>query len=99
MSIRTDFSNGGKELLENENGFSTSSISYNLYHLQGGANFKKRKFNLRAGILLTYGTNKSFQQLVNFDDPSEINFLEGNKDLAKATKLSAGLMLAYVHNF
>ena len=98
-SLRTDYSNMGKELLENESGFSASSVSHNLYHFQGGANFKKRKFNLRAGILLTYGRNRNHQQLVNFDDPSEMNFLEGTKDLVPSRKLSAGFMLAYVHNF
>lgn len=99
VSLRTDYSNMGKEMLENESGFSASSVSYNLYHFQGGANFKKRKFNLRAGILLTYGRNRNHQQLVNFDDPSEMNFLEGSKDLVPSTKISAGLLLAYVHNF
>ena len=99
ISLRTDYSNMSKEILENENGFPASSVSNNLYHFQGGAYFKKRKFNLRAGILLTFGRDKNYQQLVNFDDPSEINFLEGTKDLVLSTKLSAGLMLAYIHNF
>jgi len=99
ISARTDFTYAGKELIENNNGFNASSVNYDLYHLQAGANFKKRKFNLKAGLLLSYGRNKSLEQLVNFDDPSELNFLEGNKDNTIASKFSAGFMLAYVHNF
>ncbi|WP_439506737.1 hypothetical protein [Sediminibacterium sp.] len=99
ISARTDFTYSNKELFENNNGFSASSINYDLYHLQAGANIKKRKFNLKAGILLSYGRNKSLEQLVNFDDPNEMNFLEGNKDNTPASKFSAGFMLAYVHNF
>ena len=99
VSLRTDFSYAGRELIENNNGFSASSANYDLYHIQGGANIKKRKFNLKAGILLTYGTNRSHEQLVNFDNPSEANFLEGTKQNVRASRFSAGFMLAYVHNF
>jgi len=99
VSLRTDFSYAGRELIDNNNGFSASSANYDLYHFQGGANIKKRKFNLKAGLLLTYGTNRSHEQLVNFDNPREANFLEGTKQNVRASRFSAGLMLAYVHNF
>lgn len=99
VSLRTDFSHSGKDLFENNNGFSIASANYDLYHFQGGANIKKRKFNLKAGILLTYGSNRSHEQFVNFDNPKEANFLEGTKQNVTASKFSAGLMLAYIHNF
>ena len=99
FSARTDFTYAGKALLGNNNGFSASSVNYDLYHFQAGANIKKRKFNLKAGLLVSYGRNKALEQLVNFDDPSENNFLEGNKDYTPASKFTIGLMLAYVHNF
>lgn len=99
LSARTDFSYAGKELFENNNGFRASSANYDMYHFQGGANIKKKKFNLKAGILLSYGQNKAHKQLVNFDNPSELNFLEGNTINVTASKFSAGFMLAYVHNF
>lgn len=99
LSARTDFSYAGRDLIQNNNGFNASSANYDLYHVQGGANIKKRKFNLKAGVLLSYGTNRSHEQLVNFDNPSESNFLEGTKQNVRATRFSAGFMLAYVHNF
>ncbi len=98
VSARTDFSYAGRELMQNSNGFNASSANYDLYHFQGGANIKKRKFNFRVGVLLTYGRNSQHEQLVNFDNPSEANFLEGTKQNVRATRFSAGLMLAYVHN-
>lgn len=58
-----------------------------------------RKFNLKSGILLTYGSNRSHEQFVNFDNPKEANFLEGTKQNVTASKFSAGLMLVYIHNF
>jgi hypothetical protein len=67
--------------------------------MQLGSNFKKRKFNLRAGLLLTYGSTNQFKQSINFDNPNESNLLEGELGLTKASTFSAGLMFAYIHNF
>jgi hypothetical protein len=67
--------------------------------MQIGANFKKRKFNLRSGILLSYGSSGKYMQDVNFDNPNENNYLGGDPHTTRATEVSAGLMFAYIYNF
>ncbi|MFT3681817.1 MAG: hypothetical protein QM791_16210 [Ferruginibacter sp.] len=100
-SIRTDFSYvDEKSYAANEfEGYKVNTANWNLYHLQFGANVKKRKFNLRSGILLSYGITNNYKQSVNYDNPNELNLLTGDAVMTKARRLSAGLMFSYIHNF
>lgn len=98
-SVRTDFNNSGNDLYANTDGYIANTAAWNLYHMQLGANFKKRKFNLRGGFLFTYGNTKKYRQEVNFDNPNEGNLLVGDAGYTKATRFSTGLMLSYIHNF
>lgn len=75
-----------------------NTSDWNLWHLQLGANVKKRKFNLRPGLLLSYGTTNKYMQPVNYDNPHEDNFLLGDPHQVKASRFSAGLMFSYIHN-
>ncbi|HWK06448.1 MAG TPA: hypothetical protein VNS58_22595 [Puia sp.] len=97
-SFRTDFSYADRTLSNNEDGFAANTSYWNNWHLQLGANFKKRKFNLRPGLLLSYGTTSKYMQPVNFDNPSEVNTLLGDPHPVRASRFSAGLMLSYIHN-
>jgi hypothetical protein len=83
---------------EGQFGQSPTASRWDNYHLQLGGNFKRSKSNLRAGLLLTYGSNKTFLQPVNFDNPNEDNILLGDIKFVKGTYFSVGLMLCYVHN-
>ncbi len=98
FSLRTDFTYADNDLYTNGSGFTPNVTNWNIYHAQIGINVKKRKFNLRAGLLLSYGRTGKFLQPVNFDNPNEENVLEGNPILTKANSFSAGLMLAYIYN-
>jgi hypothetical protein len=98
MSVHTDFSYADNVKYRDTEGYKTNTANYNIYHCQLGANLKKRKFNLRAGLLLSYGTTNKYTQPVNYDNPNEANYLEGNVGNARATQYSVGLMLAYIHN-
>jgi hypothetical protein len=98
-SVRTDFNNSGNDLYANTDGYIANTAAWNLYHMQLGANFKKRKFNLRGGFLFSYGSTKKYRQDINFDSPNESNLLQGDLGYVKATRFSTGLMLSYIHNF
>jgi hypothetical protein len=98
-SVRTNFNYLPKDLFDNVEGYRASIGIWDMYHMQIGANFKKRKFNLRFGMLLSYGSSGKYVQDINFDTPREENYLEGDTHPTRATRLSAGLMFAYIHNF
>jgi len=97
-SLRTDFNYSGDQLFRNTDGFKTNTAAWDLYHLQLGSNFKKRKFNLRAGLLLSYGRTNTFKQQINLDHPNEANLLEGDLQTTSATRTTAGVILSYIHN-
>ena len=99
-SFTSDFSFNNKTLKDKENALITSTTSnWNLWHLQFGANFKRRKFNLRPGILLSYGHTNNYVQPINFDNPNEQNLLFGNANLTSASHLTIGMMMSYIYNF
>jgi hypothetical protein len=96
-SFRTDFTYANDSLMNDGN--HTPNISnWNLWHLALGANIKRRKFNLRPGLLLSYGTTNKSMQPINFDDPHENNYLEGSPHYITAGRWSAGIMFSYIHN-
>ena len=101
ISFRTDFSYSNSKY--DNSVYSPQFVAYisswNQYHCQLGANFKKRKFNLRAGLLFTYGFTNNTSQSVNFDNPNEGNLLLGDVGPTKANHFTAGLSLSYIHNF
>jgi hypothetical protein len=97
-SFRTDFNYRNSNSFTDYLGIESSTAAWDLYHLQLGANFKKRKFNLRSGLMFNYGATNNYKQEINFDNPNENNFLLGNLGTAKATTFSVGLMFTYIHN-
>lgn len=99
LSFHTDFNNISKALYSiDDSGYRSNTGNYNIYHCQIGTNVKKRKFNLRTGLLLSYGTTNKYLQNVNFDNPNEANYLSGDPGYTKASQFSVGLMLSYIHN-
>jgi hypothetical protein len=98
LSVRTDFSYADKSLFADDNGHGANTTNWGNMHVQFGVNVKKRKFNFRPGLLLTYGHTKKFSQPANFDNPNESNFLQGDMGLTSASHLSVGLLFSYIHN-
>ena len=99
LSLHTDFNNISKALYNVDDlGYRPNTANYNIYHCQVGTNVKKRKFNLRTGLLLSYGTTSKYLQNVNFDNPNESNYLGGETGYVKASQFSVGLMISYIHN-
>jgi hypothetical protein len=99
ISLHTDYNYADNSLYKDEgDGFTSNTAYYNIYHCQVGANIKKRKFNFRAGLLLSYGTTANYRQTVNFTNPNEDNLLLGDPANTKASYFGAGLLLSYIHN-
>ncbi|MEZ2445752.1 hypothetical protein AB6805_28755 [Chitinophaga sp. RCC_12] len=94
-SLRTDFNYASRE---NTDGFSPNTSTWDNYYCQLGVNIKRRQYNLRTGILLGYGHTGSYQQPINFDDPKESNLLTGTIGAVPATRVTAALMIAFIHN-
>ncbi|SDT67747.1 hypothetical protein SAMN05216490_4827 [Mucilaginibacter mallensis] len=99
ISLHTDYNYADNSLYKDVgNGYTSNTAYYNIYHCQIGANIKKRKFNFRAGLLLSYGTTDKYMQTVNFSNPNEGNTLLGDPGNTKASYFGAGLLLSYIHN-
>jgi len=98
ISLHTDFNYADNSLYKDGDGYTSNTAYYNIYHCQLGANLKKRKFNFRTGLLLSYGTTNKYMQYVNFDNPNEGNFLSGVPINTNASQFSVGIMLSYIHN-
>jgi hypothetical protein len=99
LAVRTDFSYADINRYKDDNGFVSNSSTYNLYHLQIGSNLKKRKFNLRTGLLLDYGHTSKFEQPVSMTSATDSNQLAGITQNTSAGFFSIGIMFAYMHNF
>jgi len=99
ISARTDFSFANMAELVDITGFSPYTSYWDNFHWQMGANVKRSKFNMRAGLLFCYGVKSGFPQFVNLDNPNEGNFLAGDVGKVKATHFTAGFLLSYIHNF
>lgn len=98
VSARTNFSYIDKSLFKNSEGFLPYTSSWNNYHLQLGVNTKRKNVNLKAGLFFALGFNGEYDQVANFDNPSDTNFLQGNAETVKSNHFSAGVMLSYIHN-
>lgn len=98
VSARTDFSYADEKSFVDETGYVSYTTNWNTYHAQIGANIRRPKFSFRPGLLLSYGTTRTYKPEVNFDTPTESNLLLGNPVDAKATHVVVGLLLSYIHN-
>lgn len=98
LALRTDFTYFKPDLKEESTGYYHNTSLWNIYHLQLGANIKRRKFNLRTGLLLSYGSTNNYEQTINFSTASDQNVMVGNIGTGKANNFAVGLMIAYIHN-
>jgi len=98
LALRTDFSYADSARYSDPDSYTANSSHFDIYHLQIGGNIKKRKFNLRAGLLLDYGHTNKFPQSVDMPTANEDDILLGNVHRVPATYFSIGIMFAYIHN-
>jgi len=101
LGAYTDFryADNDLDLKQNSGNGNAYNISYwNNFSTQIGINVKRRKFNLRTGLLLTYASTNKYPQLVDFGNPNEDNLLAGQPGLTRATHFSVGWLFSYIHN-
>lgn len=98
ISLRTDFCYADEDLFTDDRGFKVNTTQWNNYHLQTGVNMRKKRFNLRSGLILTHGRTSNFQQPINFEDPNEANLLQGTVGNTEAKHLTVGLLVSYILN-
>jgi hypothetical protein len=98
LFVRTDFTYYDANKFSDDLGYLANTATWNQYHLQVSANLKKRKFNLRTGLILTYGSANNFEQAVSYDNAHEQNLILGLPHKTKANHILVGLMLSFVHN-
>ncbi len=99
LSARSDFSYSSATAFNNDEGYVFPVTHTNIYHAQIGANVKRTRFNLRTGLLLSYGKTNHYRQKADFDHPSEDNLLMGDPSATSARLLSVGMVFSYIHNF
>ncbi len=98
FSLRTDFTYANPKLYKDTDGYLPNISSWDIYHCQLGINARQKKFNLRTGLLISYGTSGKVPQGVNYDNPNESNLLLGEIGKTRGGQFSAGLMVSYIHN-
>ena len=99
ISARIDQSYADDTLFKDDNGYSSHTTSWNNYDWGFGANIKRRRSNLRTGLLFTYGKTDNYLQSYNFDNVNEDNVLAGEPQKTIARTLGVKLMMAYIYNF
>lgn len=98
VSFRTDATYADLSRYTDQTGYTVNTAFWDTYHMQLGGNFIKRKFNLRAGLLMAYGATGNYTREINFDNPRESNFMIGDGGHTRARHYSIGLLLSYIHN-
>jgi hypothetical protein len=68
---------------------------WNNYHLTIGNQRELKSSVWLVGLRFNYGVNNEFPQPVSFNDPSEGNFLQGDRKTGKIKSTGIQLMLSY----
>ncbi|HSF46476.1 MAG TPA: hypothetical protein VLA58_10720 [Chitinophagaceae bacterium] len=72
---------------------------WNNYHLTIGNQREFKTSVWLVGFRFNYGVNNAFPQPVSFNDPSEGNFLQGNRNTGRIKSTGIQLMLSYTFKF
>lgn len=101
-SLRTDFTydkgiNGDVRTVTE--GYKVNTTDWDMYHAQVGVSMRKKRYHVRAGLLLSYGSTGRYDQTINLDHPDEDNFLLGDPQPVNARTIQAGALISYIHNF
>jgi hypothetical protein len=97
FSFRTD--NHYAKIDKNIDGNNLAVKQWDNYHLTIGNQREFKSSVWLIGLRFNYGVNKEFPQPASFKDPSEGNFLQGDRETGKITSTGIQLMLSYTFKF
>ena len=95
--LRTDMSYYNEDL-NDVAGIKPTISDWDIYHFTGGVTFNRKNSSLSLGLLLSGGTNDSYEQTGSFD-PENPDLVAGSTTITKATYSSFGLLLGYTFYF
>ena len=95
--FRTDMSYFDKQVNEGT-GIKPTISSWDIYHFSGGVTFRRKNSSLSLGLLLSTGSNDSYEQTGSFD-PEDPDLIVGSTTITKATYSNLGLLLGYTFYF
>ncbi len=77
-----------------------SSFDMDLYHLSGGLTINKNNSRFTIGVNYCFGREYGLDQMVNFTEPTDYNYLVGNNQpIADVLINSYSLIIGYLHYF
>jgi long-subunit fatty acid transport protein len=86
------------ESLNDVAGIKPTVSSWDIYHFSGGVTFNRKNSSLSLGLLLSTGSNNSYEQSGSFD-PEDPDLVAGSTTITKATYSNIGLLLGYTFYF
>ncbi|HEX5668490.1 MAG TPA: hypothetical protein VFX73_06775 [Chitinophagaceae bacterium] len=97
FSFRTD--NHYAKFNKDIDGNNLAIKQWDNYHLTIGNQREFKSSVWLVGLRFNYGVNKEFPQPASFKDPSEGNFLQGDRETGTITSSGIQLMLSYTFKF
>ncbi len=95
--LRNDMSYYNEDLNESA-GIKPTISSWDIYHFSGGVTLNRKNSSLSLGLLLSSGSNDSYEQSGSFD-PENPDLVAGSTTITKATYSNFGLLLGYTFYF
>jgi hypothetical protein len=95
--VRNDMSHFNTELNESA-GIKPTISNWDIYHFSGGVTLNRKNSSLSLGLLLSAGSNDSYEQSGSFD-PEDPDLVAGSTTITKATYSNFGLLLGYTFYF
>ncbi len=95
--FRTDMSYFDQDLNDGA-GIKPTISNWDIYHFSGGVTLNRKNSSLSLGLLLSSGSNNSYEQTGGFD-PDNPDLVAGTTTISKATYSNFGLLLGYTFYF
>jgi hypothetical protein len=95
--VRSDMSYFNEELNDSP-GIKPDVSNWDIYHFSGGVTLNRQNSSLSLGLLLSSGSNDSYEQSGSFD-PEDPDLVAGSTTITKATYSNFGILLGYTFYF
>ncbi|MGB5191040.1 hypothetical protein [Robiginitalea sp.] len=95
--VRSDMSYFNQDLNEFA-GIKPTISNWDIYHFSGGVTLNRKNSSLSLGLLLSAGSNDSYEQSGSFD-PENPDLVAGATTITKASYSNFGLLLGYTFYF